>query len=209
MSRIASAAPAIAAPLVLALSTAPAFAQEMRARTNEVHVYVGQFFGDDLTDGPIDAAGTTPEVDDDITWGVRYGYNFTEMWGIDVSAGWTPTAATSLAGDDIDLDITTLDISAIWHFTPDSPLVGYTIFGLGYAMADLDTPIPAVVDGLPAVIDDDDGFTANAGIGAKWFATEAMVIRGEARYRYIDKLVDTLDDSLNSFEVTLGLGWRF
>jgi hypothetical protein len=43
----------------------------------------------------------------------------------------------------------------------------------------------------------------------KYFTTDQLLIRLDGRYRYIDKLVDTLDDSLNSFEMTLNVGWQF
>jgi hypothetical protein len=35
------------------------------------------------------------------------------------------------------------------------------------------------------------------------------MIRFGARYRYLDTLTDKLDDSLNTYEATLGIGWRF
>jgi hypothetical protein len=35
------------------------------------------------------------------------------------------------------------------------------------------------------------------------------VLKVEGRYRYFDKLVDNLDDSLNGAEATVGVGWRF
>lgn len=195
---------------VLAMSTTPAIAQteqQMRAATNEFQLYVGELFGDDLTDDQI--SDRTPELDDDITWGLRYGYNFSEAWGLDVSGGWTATSATGLAGGDIDFDFYTLDIDAIWHMNPNSSFVGYLVFGGGYASGDLDVPITGIVDGQAEIIDDDDSWTANAGFGAKWIATDALIIRGDARYRYMDKLVDNLDDSLGTYEITVGIGWRF
>lgn len=54
-----------------------------------------------------------------------------------------------------------------------------------------------------------DGFTLNAGGGVKFFATGQFMIRFGARYRYLDTLTDKLDDSLNTYEATLGIGWRF
>jgi len=35
------------------------------------------------------------------------------------------------------------------------------------------------------------------------------MIRGEARYRYIDSLLEQFDDSLNTVETTAGVGWKF
>ena len=96
----------LAAIGALALSTVPAGAQEA---TQEVHVYGGQLFGDKLTDTAI--SGSRPELDDDITYGVRYGYNFSKDWGLEISAGNTSSAATGLPGRDIDLDLTTVELS--------------------------------------------------------------------------------------------------
>jgi hypothetical protein len=34
-------------------------------------------------------------------------------------------------------------------------------------------------------------------------------VRLEARYRYLDGVLDSHDDSLNTVETTLGVAWRF
>jgi outer membrane protein len=120
-----------------------------------------------------------------------------------------PTSATNLAVGDIDLALTTLDLDAIWHFSPGGRFVPYVLAGVGYATADLDDPIPGTVNGQPVSIEDDGGFTLNAGVGAKYFATDRVLVRLDLRYRYLDGVVDNLDDSLNTFETTPGLGWRF
>jgi opacity protein-like surface antigen len=65
------------------------------------------------------------------------------------------------------------------------------------------------VNGQPVSIDDDSGFTLNAGAGVKYFATDRFMIRFDARYRYMDKLVDNFDDSLGGVETTLSVGWKF
>ena len=59
----------------LALNAAPAAAQ-VEAQTQEVHAYGGELFGDDLTD--TDVSGWRPKLDDDVTYGIRHGYNFTD-----------------------------------------------------------------------------------------------------------------------------------
>ena len=90
-----------------------------------------------------------------------------------------------------------------------SRFVRHVIAGIGYAAADLDAPIRGTVNGGAVSIEDDSGFTLNAGVGAKYFATDRLLVRFEARYRYLDGVVDAFDDSLNTFETTLGLGWKF
>jgi len=114
-----------------------------------------------------------------------------------------------LSTGDVDLDITTVDLDAVWHWNTNTRFVPYLLAGVGYASADLDRPIQGLVSGQPVSIDDDSGFTLNAGIGAKYYATDRFSIWAEGRYRYVDGLVDAFDDSLNTFEPTLGVGWQF
>jgi len=194
----------LAALGALALNAAPASAQEP---TQEVNVYGGELFGDKLTDTSI--SGSRPELDDDITYGVRYGYNFSDAWGLEVSAGNTSSAVTKLAGRDIDLDLTTVDFDALWNITSGSKFVPYLVGGAGYAWANLDNPIVGTANGQAVSIDDDGGFTLNAGVGAKYYVNDRFLIRLEARYRYLDKVLDNFDDSLSTVETTLGVGWRF
>ncbi len=208
MLKKTAAASGVAALAMVGLGySSPAKAQ-VEARTHELHAYAGYLFGDDLTDTQI--SGATPELDGDFTAGVRYVYNFNEALGFDASFGYSPNAATGLAtGGDIDLDIMTLDLDAVWNFMPGGQLVPYVLGGVGYASADLDRPITGLVNGLPVQIDDDDGFTFNAGVGMKYFFSESVQLRVEARYRYMDALVDNFDDSLNTFEATIGAGMTF
>jgi len=196
------------AAVPLALQATAALAQ-VQPNTHEVDVYAGALFGDDLTSSSI--SGTTPELDDDVTFGVRYTYQFTPSWAVELSSGMTPTTVKGAPGGDIDLDLTTIDADLVYNIplSPDGRWVGYVLGGAGYAFADLDQPINGIANGRLVSVDDDDGVTANAGVGAKYFATEHLVLKVEGRYRYYDKLVDTLDDSLNGAEATVAVGYRF
>jgi outer membrane beta-barrel protein len=188
------------------LVSAPAFAQ-VEALSQEVSAYAGELFGDQLTDTPV--SGQVPELDDDVTYGFRYAYNLTPNFALEASVGETLTSVTKLAGGDIDLDLSTLDLDAVWHFNPGDRVVAYAVGGVGYARANLDDPITGIVDGQPASIDDDEGFTANAGVGAKFYVNDQVSVRLEARYRYLDSVLDNHDDSLNTVETTLGVAWQF
>ena len=196
----------IAVLAALAMNAAPAFAQAEEGR-HEVHLYGGELFGDDLTDRSI--SGRVPKLDDDFTYGFRYGYTVTRNFGLELSVGETATSVTNLATRDTDLDLTTLDLDAVWNFNPGSRLVPYALAGVGYASADLERPIVGTVNGQPVAIKDDNGFTLNAGAGLKYFVNNRFLVRLEARYRYLDQVVDRFDDSLNTFETTLGVGWTF
>lgn len=190
----------------LLLNALPASAQ-VQANSQEVDAYAGALFGDDVTDVRI--TGQQPKLDDDAVFGLRYGYNFTDNWGIESSLSYSPTKVTGLAGGDVDLNLTTLDMDAVYHFLPTGRIVPYVLAGAGYAVADLDRDVFGTVNGQPVQIRDDDGFTLNAGVGAKYFATDHVLFRLEGRYRYLDKVVDRFDHSLNTFETTLGVGYQF
>jgi hypothetical protein len=51
--------------------------------------------------------------------------------------------------------------------------------------------------------------SGSAGAGLKYFVNDRFLVRLEARYRYLDKVVDRFDDSRNTVETTLGVGWTF
>lgn len=191
----------------LAVGAGPAQAQ-VTSGSQEIHVYVGEAFGDDLTDRRV--SGRRPEIDDDVTYGVRYGYNFSDARGIELSLGRTNTSVTELAGRDVDFDLTTFDVDGIYHVGSSEKFVPYVLAGIGYVNGDLDRPIVGVAPGVGAVrIDDDNAFTFNAGVGAKWFVSNSVSLRLDLRYRYLDKVVDRIDDSLNTFETTVGVGFKF
>jgi outer membrane immunogenic protein len=190
---------------VVAVQAVPALAQE--AGKQEVTVYAGALFGDDLTSQAI--SGRTPKLDDSFTYGLRYGYNFTDQLAIEASLGESPSKVKNLAGGNIDLDLTTVDLDAVWNFRNGTPFTPYVFAGVGYAFADLDRTILGTVGTTPVAIKDDDGFTANAGLGVRYQATDHLFLKGEARYRYLDKVLDRFDDSLNTVETTLGVGYQF
>jgi outer membrane beta-barrel protein len=188
------------------LAAAPAMAQDS-AGTSEVSVYAGALFGDDLTKQPV--SGSVPKLDDDFVAGLRYAYNFTPNFALEGSVGYNPNKVTHTVGSDIDIDVYTADLNAVWNFATGARLTPYVTAGVGYAVADLDKPLLGTVGNQSLAIDDDEGVTANAGVGLKYDLTDHLLVRLDARYRFIDKLVNQADDSLNGGEVTLGLGWRF
>ncbi len=179
---------------VLSAQAVPALAQD--AGTQEVSVYGGALFGDKITDVAI--SGQRPELDDKGTFGLRYGYNVTDNFGIELSGGWSPNNVTKLAGGDVDLDLYTLDLDGVWNFRTGTALTPYVLAGVGYATANLDRPLVGVAGGQAVTLNDDNGFTFNAGAGLKYALTDHVQLRGEVRYRYLDKVVDRLDTQLNT-----------
>ena len=49
----------------------------------------------------------------------------------------------------------------------------------------------------------------NAGVGLVYYVSDHFLVRADARYRYIDKLVDRYADWLEAPEATFGVGWQF
>jgi outer membrane beta-barrel protein len=164
-------------------------------------------FGDDLTDAPV--SDRTPRLNDNVVVGARYNYNFTDMWGAQLSGGYSPNRATRVTGGKDNLGLTTVDLDAVWNITPHFPIVAYVLAGAGYAWANLDTPIAGIVNGRPAVLRDSNGFTVNAGVGAKYYVVNNLFVDVEARYRYLNRLVSDSSQNLNTTETTVGVGWRF
>ena len=179
------------------------------AKTQEVDLYVGEFFGDKLSDSS--AFGTEPELDDDIVFGLRYGYNFTDNWGVELSAGYNPNTATHVIGGDVDFDLYTVDLNAVYHIKTGTRFVPYVTAGIGWVWADLDGAIVSSLptSGTPLTASDDDSFSANVGVGVKYFVTDNLILRLDGRYRYIDGILDTNESSLDTVETTFGVGWVF
>jgi opacity protein-like surface antigen len=183
-----------------------AAAQE-QARTQSLEIYGGEMFGDKLTDAQV--SGLRPRLNDDALAGARYNYNFTDMWGIQLSSGYSWSRASRVTGGRNNLGLTTVDLDAVWNITPQYPVVVYVLAGAGYAWANLDTSIAGVTNGRAVVLTDSNGFTANAGIGVKYYLSNNLFVDAQGRYRYLNRLVSDSNQHLNTSEATLGIGWRF
>jgi opacity protein-like surface antigen len=194
------------AMVTLALQSAPVMAQE-QAQTESVEIFGGELFGDKLTDAPM--SGRNPRLNDDALAGIRYNYNFTGVWGVQLSSGYSWSRASRVPGGENKLGVTTADLDAVWNITPQFPFVAYVLAGAGYAWANLDTPITGVINGRAVALSDTDGFTANAGIGVKYYVSNNLYVDALARYRYLDRLVSASNQHMNTSETTLGIGWRF
>jgi hypothetical protein len=108
-----------------------------------------------------------------------------------------------------DLGLTTVDLYAVWNVTPQFPIAGYVLAGAGYACANLDDPVGGEINGRAIALTGSNGFTANAGVGAKYFVIGNLYVDLVARYRYLNRLVSDTNRNLNTAETALGIGWRF
>lgn len=196
---------------VAALHGAPADAQE-HAGSQDVQIYAGEMFGDRLTETPL--SGSNPFLDDDAVFGGRYTYYFTDQWGLQLSAGYSPSRVGHLLGGDSNLGLTTLDLDVLWNIMPgftldDHALVPYTEAGVGYAWSDLNNALYGVTGTAPVVLTDSNGYTANVGLGAKYYMTSNFFVDFDARYRYLSRLINNDGQGLNTAETTVSLGYQF
>jgi len=178
----------------------------------ELEVYAGASFGDRIVDFP--ATGNAMELDDDATFGARYTFWNGSRFGLQLAGGITPTTIKYTQGGDTDVDVYTFDANVVVDLTPQLAVGGhklqtYAAIGAGYALADADGAIVGTVGSTVKALDDDGGFTANAGLGAKLYFTDSLYAGLDARYRYIDKLVKTDGRDLSTIETTLSIGYRF
>jgi opacity protein-like surface antigen len=175
--------------------------------SQEIQLYGGEIFGDRLTQTTI--SGSTPRFNNSATFGGRYTVNHTDMWGVQLSAGYSPGRAGHVRSGDSSFGVTTVDLDGVWNFTPGYKIVGYAVAGVGYAWANLDRAILGSAGGTPVTISDSNGYAANAGLGAKYYLTDNLFVDLDTRYRYFSKLVSNYGQGLNTVETTLGVGWRF
>jgi len=192
-----------------ALHAEPAAAQTSSS-SQDVQLYVGETFGGLIT--PL--SGDTPRLNDNVTFGGRYTYNFMKQLGIQLSAGYTPSRAAHAPSGDSDLGLTTVDLDAVWYVIPDYSLAGhkfcaYTEAGAGYAWAHLDHDLLGFAARRPVTITDSNGYTANAGLGAKYYLSDNFFVDFDARYRYLSKLTSDYGKGINTVVTTLSLGFQF
>lgn len=194
-----------------ALHGAPATAQE-HAGAQELQIYAGEMFGDRLTATPL--SGRSPLLDDDAVFGGSYTYDITDQWGLQLSAGYSPSRTGHVVSGDGNLGLTTLDLDVLWNIAPGltfdgRPLVPYTEVGVGYVWSDLNHPLYGVTATTPVVLTDSNGFTANAGLGLKYYMTDNFFVDIDARYRYLNRLTNNDRQGLNTAQTTLSLGYQF
>ncbi|NKE70285.1 porin family protein [Candidatus Manganitrophus noduliformans] len=182
---------------------------EIREGSQEIGIHAGALFGAnaELTDTAI--SGRKPELDDDFAVGLNYTYNFTRHFGLEGRYTFSPNTAEITPTGEIDLDLHLIDVNAVYHVNPHDPVVFYGTAGVGWAFADIDRDITGTINGVPKTISDDDGFTVNVGVGLKYEVVEHVSLRLDGRYRFIDQLVDSREEQLNTAEATVGIAWVF
>jgi outer membrane protein len=192
--------------------TSPATDAQTPGGTPELRLYGSEMLGDHITAAAL--SGTHPLLDDAVAVGGRYTYYFTDQWGLQLSAGYSPSHTVRLRGGGSNLDPTSLDLDLVWDFTPEFAIgrhrvTPYTEAGLGYAWADLSQRLYGVIGATPVVLTDSGGYTANFGIGVKYQLTSDVFIDFDARYHRLGRLLSPDGRGMNTGETTLSIGYRF
>jgi len=190
----------------LALGRSPALGQII-AGSQELAVHLGTITGDELTQTAI--SGKTPELENAFAVGVGYTYNVTRHWGVEGRYIFSPSTAENTPRGDIDLYLNLLDANVLYYLNPRDPVVAYGTAGIGVAVASLDENIVGTANSQAVTLEDSAGVTFNVGGGVKYFLAEPFFLRADARYRFIGELVDSLENELNTAELTVGIGWNF
>jgi hypothetical protein len=179
-------------PLAVMLAAFPRTAEAAIADdSGEVEVFVGWLWPDEEDNSDDDEL-------DDVTGGVRLGYNWTPRFGIQGSVqGWQADGGSS----DADLEAWFIDLAAVWNVNPDNRATVIIYGGPGWSTWDLEDEDSRL---------DDDHFTVHVGVGCRAQVTPRFYVRPNAQAHWIkvdnDKDDDDDEDNL-TWELTVGFGW--
>jgi hypothetical protein len=143
------------------------------------------------------------ELDEDLSYGLRFGHRGGGNWGWEISGDWFDVAdSQGFSGFDVDADIFHADFSLVYY-----PGGGdfYFFGGPGWATGDID---------IPGTTEDasDDVFSLHVGLGYDANVTESFFIPIEARARWYELEgfgPDGGKDNQIAYEASVGLGFRF
>jgi len=120
-------------------------------------------------------------------YGAGFGYNISERWMAEAVLDYVDTEFES----GLDMDVFNYRLDGLYHFRPDKKFVPYLAFGAG------------AITYKPALGRRDTDPLINYGIGAKYFLTQAMALRGDMRH------VLSFGDTQSNFVYSLGLTFFF
>lgn len=105
-------------------------------------------------------------LEDELTYGIGLGYNFTENLAAEAVFNYTDTELDNGASD-VDGNLYRLDM--LYHFMPENRLVPYVAAGLG------------AFDFDPELENSGNEFSGNIGAGVKYFLNESIALRADVR----------------------------
>jgi OOP family OmpA-OmpF porin len=179
--------------MCLVLAALPALAQNSGEKGDwELGIYGGFGWLDDY--GPLNP-------DDDILFGGRVGYFFTDHWSLEgsfqrLSSETDTFTIDTITFDPVDLDIDSLRLNALYTFRPGMRLRPFLTFGAGSEKTDLED------------FGDSTDLGLNAGGGLRLNMTRHFNLRFDARFVSTD-VGEEIDERQSNLEGTIGLSWLF
>lgn len=192
---------------VAAAAWAPATLAAVSADTAEIELHAGWYFPDEQGNESLD----------DLVYGVRFGYNFVERFGmqLDISHFDTEdefrfdpdgTGGVAPFNAHFEYDQLMADISLEWQVNPDDMAVFQLYGGPGYVWSDSQISGPGFKgDG------DFNTWSLHAGVGVQIGITDRFYIRPDARGRWFDADDDSSFDEDEQdqidWEASVAIGW--
>ena len=127
-------------------------------------------------------------LDHSPTYGLGLGYFLDRRWAGELTFNFIDSEIESGGGN---VDGYLLRLDGLYHFTPENRLVPYLAAGIGGIRLD------------PDIGGSDSDFLVNAGGGLKYFLTDSIALRGDARY------VLTFDETHHNLIYTLSVDFLF
>ena len=166
-----------------------------RAGAFSVSPFVGGFMFDE------DEGEQRYLVKDRVMFGARLGYDITDSFGVELVGHFTPAKyyPPGIGSEGRDIDVWNYRLDLLYNFMPHSVVVPYVAVGGGgqtirYTGGDYDTS--------------HDGTVAFGG-GFKFFFTENMALRADARHLLVFWNEDLDDDIIHNWEYSAGLSFLF
>ncbi|NVN89116.1 MAG: outer membrane beta-barrel domain-containing protein [Desulfuromonadales bacterium] len=126
-------------------------------------------------------------------YGLRAGYNFTKALGIEALFDYSNSEPTAFHGrGNGDVDFYRYGGELLYHFFPDNNFVPYV--AAGYAGYNIKGDVPAGANSKTKGV-------ADYGLGAKYFITDNVALRGDVRHL----IYNNNDRTLHAIEYTMGL----
>ena len=144
------------------------------------------------------------ELDEDLTFGFRFGQTGFGRWGWLVGVSWFDVAdSQGFSGRNVDADVVHVDASAVFY--PGTYGSFSIFFGPGWASGNVD--IPGSTEDLS-----DDAFTLHAGVGWEFDVTPSFYVKPDLRLRWYELEgfgPEGGRESQLTYEAAIALGWRF
>ncbi len=168
---------------VLCITAAPAVAGEREGAFS-----ISPFVGGYTFDG-VQHLETAP------VFGLRLGYDLTKNWGVELVGDYLATDGTR---SERSINALSYRLDFLYNFMPDGPLVPYLAAGGGGITAGHGSNFQAGGSNTSA--------TANVGGGLKYFLTDSIALRGDARQLFI---FESPNSPKYNWEYTAGLTFLF